>query len=110
MASILGKPHLPNTNGWRDRHAMAVNHPATDKGEAIAVMLAAWALYEKGYAAMYPETMLADDYVLGAAWKDAGIAMRQLLNGVCGRLDCGTLDGFICDTLREAGFADEAFQ
>jgi hypothetical protein len=86
-----------------------VKHPRIEHGESIALMLQSWSFYLKGYQAQCPDNMLGDDYVLGVAWKDAGVAMRQLLNGSCGRLDCGTLDGFICDTLREAGFAEEDY-
>lgn len=110
MTTILSKRSLPNTNGWQDRHDAAITEPRATKGEAVGVMLQAWALYLKGYQAMYEDSMLADDYVLGAAWKDVGLGLRVMLNGVLGRLDAGTLDSFIIDTFTEAGFSEEDWQ
>lgn len=111
MASIFAKlKGIPDTNGWKLRHDAAIRTPDINRGEAIAPMLQAWASYADGYEAMYPDSdsMLADDYVLGAAWIKIGEGLRTLLNGECGRLDCGTLDGFILDTMREAGVDVEA--
>jgi hypothetical protein len=107
MATILSNRRLPNTTGWQDRHDLATKYPAIDKGEALAPMLQSWAWYLRGYQAMYDESMLADDHILGAAWKEVGLGLRQLLNGSAGRLDCGTLDKFIIDTFTEAGFTEE---
>lgn len=114
MATITAKLRgLPDTTGWKARHDAALAAPRLDKGEAIGPMLKAWALYADGYNAMYNAdsdgTMLADDYVLGAAWIDMGKALRALLNGECGRFDCGTLDSFILDTMRENGVDTEHF-
>lgn len=50
---------------------------------------------------------IGDDYVLGAYWKDLIQATRGLLNGDCGRLDCGTVDHMLCEMQRAAGLGDE---
>jgi hypothetical protein len=41
--------------------------------------------------------------VIGDAWEEIGRAILVLLNGETGRLDCGTLDAFIRDTLESEG-------
>jgi hypothetical protein len=113
MPNILGKPYVgTEQTQWAERHRDAILKPSLEKGEAIGVLIQAWAHYATGYEMMFnPEgggSMLGDDYVLGVAWVEAGSALRTLLNGTCGRLDCGTLDGFILDTMREHGVDTEA--
>lgn len=54
-----------------------------------------------------PAGGIGEDYVLGPEWATIGRALLALLNGETGRLDCGTLDGIIRDTLRAEGTEDE---
>ncbi len=91
---------MPNDNGWQTRHQQALILPRGFE-EPIVNALIAWACYADVHRARY-ETAL-NDHVLGAAWADWGRALRALLNGETGRLDCGTLDGFILDTLAMEG-------
>ena len=53
------------------------------------------------------ESAIGEDYVLGPQWQAIGEGLRGLLNGETGRLDCGTLDGFILATLDENGIDTE---
>lgn len=53
------------------------------------------------------DTHLADDYVLGPAWLQWLKGVRTLLNGITGRLDCGTVDGFLLNLAQEHGFREE---
>lgn len=91
--------------GWRTQHNMAVYQPS-QHGETVAPMLRAWERYAIDHKARYGSP-IGEDYVLGPEWKAIGIGIRGLLNGVCGRLDCGTLDAFILNTLAENGFDTE---
>ena len=50
------------------------------------------------------ESRIGDDGVLGDPWADILKSARVLLNGECGRLDCGTVDGLICEMLEAEGF------
>jgi hypothetical protein len=87
---------------WASRHNVAVYQIAKN-GETVSPMLRAWAQYAKEHREQY-ESPIGEDYVLGPEWRTIGLAIRALLNGNCGRLDCGTLDAFILDSLQENGF------
>ncbi len=93
---------MPNDNGWQDRHLKALKGPINFE-TAIVAMLEGWARYADVHASRY-ESPIGDDGVLGAHWQEIGNSIRALLNGECGRLDCGTIDGFIVETLRSEGF------
>src|SRR5574338_930214 len=101
-----GKP-LPDTGGWQGRHMAAiraaVNGANNDHEGSIVRMIDAWASYADAHRARY-ESGIGDDGVLGDEWEAMGRAIRALLNGESGRLDCGTLDAFIPDTLNAEGF------
>jgi hypothetical protein len=47
---------------------------------------------------------IAEDGVLGVAWRESLAGLRQLLNGELGRLDGGTLDRAILELYKAAGF------
>ncbi len=83
---------------WRDAHnleVMRMRHP-------IVRMLTAWLDYASGHRERYEESIW-EDGVLGPDWKEIGRALLGVLNGDCGSLDCGTLDGVIRDALRHEG-------
>lgn len=92
-------------NRWDIQHNEAIDWP---KGleAAIVKMLLFWEMYAKEHQKRN-ESPIGDDYVLGPEWRDIGLAIRGLLNGETGRLDCGTLDAFILETMRENGVETE---
>lgn len=104
---------MPNNSGWQGRHLLGLKSatmtrvPAHPMECAIVSMLDAWALYADAHRARY-ESGIGEDGVIGAEWRAMGLAIRGLLNGDCGRLDCGTIDGFICNTLAEEGIPADA--
>lgn len=110
MASMIATDKSSAQTGWDMRHnvalgvslgpSMAVHGP---QSYAIAQMLRAWENYAKAHQDRF-ESPIGEDYVLGPAWEQIGLGIRELLNGETGRLDCGTLDAFILDTLEENGF------
>jgi hypothetical protein len=92
----------PDTTGWQARHNAALTTPQpTEAG--IVRLLHGWADYADIHKRRY-ESGIGDDGVLGPAWAAIGANVRTLLNGETGRLDCGTLDSFICSTLTAEGF------
>lgn len=108
-ASRLMQPSfraMPNTNGWQDRHRQALITPQGSE-EPLVRMLHGWARYADQHRFRY-ESGIGDDGVLGPQWATIGAALRSLLNGECGRLDCGTLDGFLNATLTDEGFNPES--
>ena len=97
----------PDMGGWKTRHDSAIGlaRPSGVRKPfetPIAGMLHLWAQYAADHKAEY-DALIGDDYVIGPAWEAIGDGIRELLNGQTGRLDCGTLDAFILDTMRENG-------
>lgn len=74
---------------------------------AIVGMIETWAKYADVYRIRHGSDSRLNDYVIGAAWKDIGRGILAILNGDTGRLDCGTLDAFIRDTLQSEGWRDD---
>lgn len=110
---------MPNTGSWQDRHDAAWNMQTPDchvrkiernapflVEQAITSMAKGWALYAETHALRFGDK-ISEDYILGAEWLKAGKAIRALLNGETGRLDCGTVDGFILAAVETAGFTEE---
>lgn len=104
----LTVPHFTgdDATGWQQRHMHALMRP-TGPERAVIGLLAGWATYADQHRAHYGSGIGADG-VLGPQWMAIGEAIRGLLNGECGRLDCGTLDAFICNTLRAEDFDPDA--
>src|SRR5437879_5850167 len=93
---------MPNTSGWQDRHDAALNSPRSAFEKALTQMLNGWEAYADAQKARY-DSLIGDDGVLGPNWEAIGDALRGLLNGESGRLDCGTVDAFLLDTMSENG-------
>ena len=92
---------------WRARHNKAVRVPRAGHEAALVNMIAAWADYAAAHAEKF-EDSIGEDGVLGLEWEAIGDALRGLLNGESGaRLDCGTLDGFLLDTMQRNGIETE---
>lgn len=112
MASILADRTMPNTGGWQDRHDAAVQlprngQPRKDFETAIVEMIKGWAKYAEDYVVLY-DSPIGQDGVLGDYWEAIGDGLRGLLNGATGRLDCGTLDGYILRTMAGNGVSTDS--
>ena len=88
---------------WVAQHMNAVNCPRNAAERSIVNAIESWLMYADFHSARY-ESGIGDDGVLGPAWAQWGASLRTLLNGDCGRLDCGTLDSLLCNTLTAEGF------
>jgi hypothetical protein len=103
---MKANPKLANMGNWQNRHNAAVEHPAAGFERAIITMLRGWLEYAEVHHAQY-ESLIGDDGVLGDEWRDLGKAIHGLLDGMTGRLDCGTLSTLIHDTLKANGIEEE---
>jgi hypothetical protein len=82
---------------WPIRHAQAMAAPRP--GEyGLVHMITGWVDYADVYVERY-DAPIGEDHVLGPAWQAIGEGLRTLLNGETGRLDCGSLDRLILDTM-----------
>lgn len=110
---------MPNTGGWQDRHDSAWkagiipgNFPPRNEPEGKAYtergmvsMLRGWQAYADGHRAQHG-SMIGNDHFLGPLWLEMGKSLRGMLNGEIGRMDGGTVDAFILDTLTANGFTE----
>jgi hypothetical protein len=96
-------PKHSNLTDWEKRHLHAVVSPLEGFEQALVELFSGWLRYSQAVAHRY-DGRIGDDGVLGPEWGAIGAALRGLLNGETGRLDCGTLDALLADTLREQGF------
>jgi hypothetical protein len=96
---------LPTDIGWQTRHLSALANPNVSERPILALLMG-WATYADEYQGRYDQHIGAD-YVLGKEWAAIGSALLGLLNGGLGRLDGGTLDGFLRNTLTAEGFDPE---
>ena len=100
MSTLSADPIYPNTTGWQERHELAIRSPRGLEVPLVA-MLKAWSLYAQQYYVQF-ESKIGNQAVLGPAWKSIGDSLRTLLDGETGdRLDRGTIDKFILDTMKE---------
>lgn len=92
---------------YRRHHLSAWTTPRSLFECALAGQLHALANYADAYQAQWPGYRLAQDGVLGDAWKRSLQSFRDLLNGESGRFDCGALDAAACDLFTWAGFNED---
>lgn len=92
-----------DNSGWTARHLSAVTQPAPGFESAYVGMLRGWLLYADIHRERY-DSGIGADYVLGPQWARIGAGLRDLLNGELGRMDAGTLDALIANTLTAEDF------
>lgn len=103
---LTAHPTHESVPGYWQRHEDAMTRPRGPE-RPVAGMLHAWLLYADLHRERY-QSGIGEDDVLGPEWASIGSALRGLLNGECGRIDCGAVDTVICETLREEGIDPDA--
>lgn len=88
-------------NFWRIRHNQAVRHPEGFEF-AICYLLEGLEAYSKTHKQRYGSDV-GHDGVLADGIADIAKGIRTLLNGELGRLDAGTLDGYLVRVLVDCG-------
>lgn len=79
-------------------HKSALASPAPGFERALVAIVKALAEYADAHRQRYGGT-IKSDYIIGECWYALGSSVIGLLDGETGRLDCGTLDGFIRDLI-----------
>ena len=95
----------PASGPWAERHNAAVLCP---RASEAGILKACEAL--RIIATSYAENCdgpIGNDGVLGPCWADMARGVLGLLNGDCGRLDCGTVDHYIRNLYIRQGFEGE---
>ena len=87
-------------NGWDKRHNNAVTAPGLR--EAILPIIKAWARYANAHKQLN-ETPIGEDGYCGPYFEEIAHGINGLLSADIGRLDGGTLNRFILETLEENG-------
>ena len=104
---MLADTKFPNANGWRDRHDNAILHPSNLVEAAFVNMIRGWQQYATQNESRFGGKIGADR-ILGPAWRQIGDSLCTLLDGDLGnRLDRGTLDEFIAETMKQNGIDTE---
>jgi hypothetical protein len=110
-ANILRHPEYETVPGYWQRHEAAILGHGTSREapheRAVMLMLRGWLAYADAHRVQF-ESGIGEDYVLGPEWERIGAGLLDLLNGPCGRLDCGTVDGLIRDALMAENFGDKS--
>lgn len=75
-------------------HTQAALNPKPGPERAIVLIASGLAEYAGSHFARYDST-IGEDGVLGEEWREIARGLLGLLNGECGRLDCGSVDSFI---------------
>lgn len=100
------------TNGRGQRHvnawlaAVPSSGRSLKPGDSIVRLVEAMAQYADAHRHQF-DSGIGEDYVLGPEWEKIGRAVLALLNGDCGALDCGMVDGLVRDMLKAEGFDHE---
>lgn len=100
-------PDSPDTGGWKTRHAAAVRNPRKYEKpllKAIDAWIAMALQQRERFVTPIGQDSFASDH-----WAAIGTSLRALLNLDWGpRLDMGTLDTIIVDTLETEGYDVDA--
>lgn len=91
-------------NFWRVNHNDAVRNPLHGFETAILTLLDGLEEYRFRHQTRYDEGV-ENDYVLAEGVADIARGIRTLLNGEHGRLDAGTIDGYLVALLQRCRVA-----
>jgi hypothetical protein len=96
------------------QHASAILGHTNAHGRALRKMLEGWQDYAKAHAQRYSEPgeeryTIGDDGTLGPYWAEVGLAIKRLLDGDTGGLDCGSIAGNILEAIEAEGFKTDGY-
>jgi len=92
---------------WMRRHVSAVSHPSNIEKPFVHLMQFLQ-YFRISYAEQFgSESQIADDSYIGDEYLGILKATRALLSTELGNLDGGTLDAFILEQAKAAGFTED---
>jgi hypothetical protein len=77
-------------------------------GLAMRKMLEGWEDYAREHKARY-DSKIGEDGALGRYWAETGLAIKRLLDGETGGLDCGSIAHNITALIQEQGFKTDGY-
>ena len=80
-----------------------------DAGRSLMKMLAGWEDYTEAYEKRY-EGPIGDDGVIGRYWAETGLAIKRLLDGETGGLDCGSIASNITASIEAQGMKTDGYE
>lgn len=90
------------------QHRRALEGRTNSHGRALVAMLAAWEQYSDAHRARFDDG-IGQDYVIGPYWAEVGLAIKRLLDGETGGLDCGSLAHNITAMIEAEGFKTDGY-
>lgn len=90
-------------NAAQHRNALAGRTDA--HGRAL---IAAWEAYADAHRERF-EDNIGNDFVLGAYWAEVGLAIKRLLDGETGGLDCGSIAHNITAAIEAQDFKTDGY-
>jgi len=100
--------HGPKTATYAQHLNAVHDHESNSSAVSLAAILRGWDSYAAAYEASYGDA-IGTDCVLGPAWARCGLAIKGLLDGDCGALDCGSVARNILAALDAQGFRHDGF-
>lgn len=96
------------TVNYREHFNATHRGKANGFGMALIKMLLGWEQYAATHHKRY-EGPIGSDGVMGKYWAEAGLAMKRLLDGDTGGLDCGSIAHNITSAIEAQGFKTDGY-
>ena len=92
-----------------ERHTNAIlAAKANTMPRAIVTLLSAWDDYAIAYEKHHGSN-IGEDGVIGKYWAETGFAIKRLLDGETGGLDCGSIAANITESIEGKGFVTDGY-
>lgn len=101
-------PSTPTLCVNEAQHRNALAGRTTAHGRAMMKMLTGWQEYADAHAERF-EGGIGQDYLFGPYWAEIGLAIKRLLDGEAGGLDCGSIAANILDAINAQGIENDGY-
>lgn len=97
-----------STNSYQHRLAVDALGCHSPFAKALADMLRGWERYAEAHQDRYGEH-IGNDHIIGDYWAEVGLAIKRLLDGETGGLDCGSIAQNITNAIAEVGIQTDGY-